>query len=128
MTVVMLCVCTKRVCVRFTELVCKALRLAFSCQTSAISFPFIPIPWKDRIIAMGCSTSVQSRKLQSHIQKLYIFRKKMTWYLNVLQRQYVYFFIFSILWTMQNMNLKKTTIKVVFTKFVKVVLQKRLGF
>ena len=38
------CVCTKRVFVKFTELVCKATRLAFSCQTSAISFPFIPVP------------------------------------------------------------------------------------
>jgi len=46
---------------------------AFSCQTSAISFPFIPIPWKNRIIAMGCSTSVQSRKLQSHVYKSNIF-------------------------------------------------------
>ena len=45
LTVVMLCVCIKRVCVRNTELVCKAVRLAFSCQTSAISFPFIPIRW-----------------------------------------------------------------------------------
>ena len=36
----------KNVCVRFTELVCKAVRLAFSCQTSAVSFPFIPIPWE----------------------------------------------------------------------------------
>ena len=44
LTVVMLCVCTKRVCARFTELVCKAVRLVFSCQTSAISFPFIPVP------------------------------------------------------------------------------------
>ena len=41
----MLCVCTKRVCVRFTELVCKAVPLAFSCQTGAISFHLIPIPW-----------------------------------------------------------------------------------
>ena len=41
----MLCVCTKRVCVRFTVLVCKAVQLAFSCQTSSILFPFIPIPW-----------------------------------------------------------------------------------
>ena len=38
------CVCTKRVCVRFTELVCKAVRLAFLCQANAISFPFTPIP------------------------------------------------------------------------------------
>ena len=42
-TVVMLCVCTKRLCVCDTELVCKAVRLNFSCQTSAISLPFIPI-------------------------------------------------------------------------------------
>ena len=41
----MLCVCTKRVCVCYTELVCKAVRLAFSCRTSVISLPFIPIPW-----------------------------------------------------------------------------------
>ena len=40
----MLCVCTKRVCVYYNELVCKAVRLAFSCQTSAISLPFILIP------------------------------------------------------------------------------------
>ena len=44
LTVVMLCVCSKRVCVRNIKLVCRAVRLAFSCQTSAISFPFIPIP------------------------------------------------------------------------------------
>ena len=41
----MLCVCTEKVGVKNTELVCKAVRLAFSCQTSAISYPFIPIPW-----------------------------------------------------------------------------------
>ena len=34
------CVCTKRMCVKFTVLVCKAVRLDFSCQTSAISFPY----------------------------------------------------------------------------------------
>ena len=34
-----LCVCTKRECVKFTEFVCKAVRLAFSWQTSAISLP-----------------------------------------------------------------------------------------
>ena len=45
LTVVMLCVCTKRVCVCNNELVCKAVWLAFSCQTSAISLPFILIPW-----------------------------------------------------------------------------------
>ena len=45
LTVIMLFVCAKSVCVRFTKLVCKAMRLAFSCQTSVISFPFIPIPW-----------------------------------------------------------------------------------
>ena len=33
LTAVMLCVCTKRVCVCNTELVCKAVRLPFSCQT-----------------------------------------------------------------------------------------------
>ena len=41
----MLGVCTKRVCVCNNEFVCEALRLAFSCQTSAISHPFILIPW-----------------------------------------------------------------------------------
>ena len=40
----MLCVCTKRVCVCNNETVCKAVPLAFSCQTSAISLPFIRIP------------------------------------------------------------------------------------
>ena len=40
----MLCVCIKRVCVCYKELVCKAVRLTFSCQTSAISLPFILIP------------------------------------------------------------------------------------
>ena len=45
LTIVMLCVCTKRVCVCNNELVWKAVRLAFSCQTSAISLPFILIPW-----------------------------------------------------------------------------------
>ena len=44
LTVVMLCVCPKRVCVWNNELVCKAVRLALSCQTSAISLPFILIP------------------------------------------------------------------------------------
>ena len=50
LTVVMLCVCTKRVCMCNTELVCKAVRLAFSYQTSAIALPFNPwfIPyWLD---------------------------------------------------------------------------------
>ena len=28
-----------------TELVCKAVRLVFSCQTSAISFPLFLFPW-----------------------------------------------------------------------------------
>ena len=53
LTVIMLCVCTKRVCVCNTELVCKAVRLAFSCQTSAISLPFIPIRWGLTLIASG---------------------------------------------------------------------------
>jgi len=39
----MLWLWTKRVRVRNTELVCKAVRPAFSCQTSAISLPFTPI-------------------------------------------------------------------------------------
>ena len=38
------CLYQKSVC-QFKVLVCKAVRLAFSCQTSAISIPFIPIPW-----------------------------------------------------------------------------------
>jgi len=38
------CLYQKSVC-KFTVLVCKAVRLAFSCRTSAISFPFIPVPW-----------------------------------------------------------------------------------
>ena len=42
-------VCTKRVCVCNNELVCKALRLASSCQTSAISLPCIFIPWHKRV-------------------------------------------------------------------------------
>ena len=46
LTVVMLSVCTKRVCVCDKELVCKAVRLAFSCQTSDISIPFILISCK----------------------------------------------------------------------------------
>ena len=41
----MLCVCTKRVCVCNIELVCKAVWLAFSCQTIASSLPFILIAW-----------------------------------------------------------------------------------
>ena len=45
LTVIMLCVCTKRVCMCNYELVCKAVWLAFSCQTSAISLPFILICW-----------------------------------------------------------------------------------
>ena len=45
LTVVMLCVCTERACVCNKELVCKAVRLAFSCQTSDISLPFILTPW-----------------------------------------------------------------------------------
>ena len=44
LTVIMFCVCARRLCVKITVLVCKAVRLAFSCQTSAISFPLIPIP------------------------------------------------------------------------------------
>ena len=40
LTVVMLCDCTKRVCVRIPNLSAKQC----SWQTSAISFPFIPIP------------------------------------------------------------------------------------
>ena len=43
LTVIMLCVCTKRIC-KVYKLVCKTARLAFSCQTSASSFLFIPIP------------------------------------------------------------------------------------
>ena len=35
----MLCVCTKRVCVRFTELVCKAVRLRLS-HAREVPFPF----------------------------------------------------------------------------------------
>ena len=48
----MLCVCTKRVCVCNTELVCKAVRMAFSCQTSAIALPFIPIPCSMYIVQL----------------------------------------------------------------------------
>ena len=44
LTKAMLCVRTKRVCVCDNKLVCKTVRLAFSCQTSAISLPFILIP------------------------------------------------------------------------------------
>ena len=40
-----LTVFTKRVCVCNKELVCKAMQMAFSCQTSAISLLFILIPW-----------------------------------------------------------------------------------
>ena len=39
------CLYQKSVC-KFTVPVCKAVRLAFSCRTSAISFPFIPVPWE----------------------------------------------------------------------------------
>ena len=45
LTVVMLCVGTKRVCVCNTELVCKVVGQPFSCQISAISLPFNPIPY-----------------------------------------------------------------------------------
>ena len=45
LAVVMLCVCTKRLCVCNNELACKAVWLAFSCQTSAIPLPIILIPW-----------------------------------------------------------------------------------
>ena len=51
----MLCVCTKRVCVCNTQLVCKAVRLAFSCQTSAITLPFIPIPCCRLLLEKGGS-------------------------------------------------------------------------
>ena len=45
LTVVLrVCVCTKRVCVCYKELVCKAVQLAFSCQTCAISILFIFVP------------------------------------------------------------------------------------
>ena len=49
LTVIMLCVCTKRVCVYKRKLVCKAVRLAFSCPTSAISLPFILIPCIEKL-------------------------------------------------------------------------------
>ena len=52
LNVFMLCVCTKRVCVCNTELVCKAVRMAFSCQTSAIALPFIPIPCSMYIVQL----------------------------------------------------------------------------
>ena len=67
LTSVMLCVCNRRVCVKFTVLVCKAVRLAFSCQTSAISFPFILFP--------GHSTLSMESQLH-HLQKVRIRRKK----------------------------------------------------
>ena len=51
---IMLCVCTKKECVKFTEFVCKTVRLAFSWQTSAISFPFIPIPCMYLIGELQC--------------------------------------------------------------------------
>ena len=64
-----LCVCTKRVSVCDTELVCKAVRLAFSCQTSVISLPFIPIPWHttDESKSLhGQSEPVQAQYYPSH--------------------------------------------------------------
>ena len=40
------CVSGPKECAFFEkEPVCKAVRLAFSCRTSAISFPFIRVPW-----------------------------------------------------------------------------------
>ena len=45
LTVFMLCVCSKGLCVCDKELVCKTVRLAFSCQTSAVSLPYILFPW-----------------------------------------------------------------------------------
>ena len=48
----MFCVCTKRVGLCNTELVCKAVRMAFSCQTSAIGLPFIPIPCSIYIVQL----------------------------------------------------------------------------
>ena len=60
-----LCVCTKRVCVKFTE-------LAFSCLTSAISFPFIPAPCKQflsysrRRITSSYYTQIQPAYKHSH--------------------------------------------------------------
>ena len=44
LTVVMLCVCTKIVCVCNTELVCKVVRLALSCHSSAFPFPLFLFP------------------------------------------------------------------------------------
>ena len=60
------CVCTKRVCVKFTVLVCKAVRLAFSCQTSAISFPFIPIPCSYTVECLLHSLSSLFNNLKSN--------------------------------------------------------------
>ena len=45
-------------CVCNTELVCKAVRLAFSCQTSAISLPFIPIPCVCKIVEYALLASI----------------------------------------------------------------------
>ena len=68
LTLVMLCVCIKRVFVRNYELVCKAVRLAFSCQTRAISFPFIPITcWKSKF------TFTRLDKWLSFLIKVFIF-------------------------------------------------------
>ena len=77
LTVVMLWVCTKRVCVRNTELVRIAVWLAFSCHTSAIFFPFIPIPWFQLEIENFFSScqSLFKKKLKVMIENMYILIK-----------------------------------------------------
>ena len=51
----MLCVCTKKLCVCDTELVCKAVRLAFSSQNCAITLPFILVPWYQVMCICTCT-------------------------------------------------------------------------
>ena len=57
------CLYQKSVRVCNTEFVCKTVRPAFSCQTSAISLPFIPIPCPIPIIAVGLGPLLHPAKL-----------------------------------------------------------------
>ena len=82
-------VCTKRVCVRNSELICKAVRLAFLCQISAISFPFIPIPWS--IGVRYCYDVLLI--IFEHLQEMYTELKTLEWWISGLRLNPLFFSI-----------------------------------
>ena len=55
---------------QFTVLVCKAVRLAFSCRTSAISFPFIPVPWNTFTINLEDGREAPSKARKKGAKRL----------------------------------------------------------